>query len=386
MGVTVCAVTSGLVFAINTTLTVWGYFKYSLQDGLGTIQDGHCEDTKTLNLWLHVVINGLSTLLLGASSYTMQCLVAPTRKEVDDAHCRYDWLDIGVPSMRNLTKIPRKRAVLWWSLAFSSIPLHLLYNSAVFSTLSVQEYAVFAGSAELIGQGTLNSSSTLNATFESVYRSLRNASAWEKLENAQCIKAYGHQIVSVRGDLVAISSAVNASEPLVLIQDTSELDAFSSDVTYDWICENYQDDDPRNDTDYWCDPNVIVTKHQDGNWTLLGDRNYPVQYCLSQRIKEHCKIQFSLVIMIITISCNLIKMGCMLLTLWFHRFKPLVTIGDAIVSFLQRADPATKNMCLADTEHFKQRPWKKVPSIWARNYKRWHSSTSFRRWWACTLL
>lgn len=33
--------------------------------------------------------------------------------------------------------------ILWWLLALSSIPLHLLYNSTVFSTLSTQEYNVF---------------------------------------------------------------------------------------------------------------------------------------------------------------------------------------------------------------------------------------------------
>lgn len=96
-----------------------------------------------------------------------------------------------------------------------------------------------------------------------------------------------------------------------------------------------------------------MTKHPSENLTLVGDRAYPVQHWLSQRVEERCKIQFSLVIMAVTICSNLIKMGCMLLTLWFHRFRPLVTIGDAIESFLQKADHTTRNMCLADTEHFK---------------------------------
>lgn len=50
IGVTICAVTSGLVFVINTTLTVWACFRYSLQAGLGTIQEGKRKETKTLNL------------------------------------------------------------------------------------------------------------------------------------------------------------------------------------------------------------------------------------------------------------------------------------------------------------------------------------------------
>jgi hypothetical protein len=73
-----------------------------------------------------LLINALSTILLSASNYTMQCLSAPTRSEVDDAHSTGKWLDIGVPSVRNLGRIARKRVILWWLLGASSLPLHLL--------------------------------------------------------------------------------------------------------------------------------------------------------------------------------------------------------------------------------------------------------------------
>jgi len=72
------------------------------------------------------MINILSTLLLSASNYCMQCMSAPTRKEVDEAHAGRKWLDIGIQSLRNVSKIEKKRGVLYCLLAFSSIPLHLL--------------------------------------------------------------------------------------------------------------------------------------------------------------------------------------------------------------------------------------------------------------------
>lgn len=56
----------------------------------------------------------------------MQCLSAPTRKEVDEAHAKGKWLDIGVPSVRNLTSIPKLRLGMWVGLGLTSLPLHLM--------------------------------------------------------------------------------------------------------------------------------------------------------------------------------------------------------------------------------------------------------------------
>ena len=164
MGVTLCAATTGTVLMINVVLTVFASIKYGLYDGFGTLQEGSCQTTKDLSLWLHLAINVLSTLLLGASNYCMQCLASPTREEVDIAHGQHVWLDIGIPSVRNLRRIPRNRGVLWWLLASSAIPLHLLWNSAVFSTLSTQDYLVAAASTDLFSITGLNWSALIPGT------------------------------------------------------------------------------------------------------------------------------------------------------------------------------------------------------------------------------
>jgi len=59
-------------------------------------------------------------------SDTMQVLSSPTRKEVDAAHAKREWMEIGIPSIRNLWDISLARTLLWIILALSSIPLHLL--------------------------------------------------------------------------------------------------------------------------------------------------------------------------------------------------------------------------------------------------------------------
>ncbi|RYC65472.1 hypothetical protein CHU98_g744 [Xylaria longipes] len=96
-----------------------------------------CDSGKvaTRNLALHLLINIASTLvavLLASSNFFMQVLNAPTREEVDNAHFKSSWLGIGVPSVRNAFRVSPFKTWCWISLLLSSIPIHLLFNSAVF--------------------------------------------------------------------------------------------------------------------------------------------------------------------------------------------------------------------------------------------------------------
>ena len=135
-GVLTCATSAVVVLFINIGLTIYAATnpKYRMERGVGTLYEGSCDKSRTLGLWLHLGINALSTLLLSGSNYTQQCLAAPTRREIDAAHARRRWMDIGVPSFRNLFKIKRERALLWIAIGFTSIPLHLLYINVPIST------------------------------------------------------------------------------------------------------------------------------------------------------------------------------------------------------------------------------------------------------------
>lgn len=119
--------TAALVLVTNIALTAWAQARFGTHNGIGTIYLGSCAKAQKLDLWLHLLINVLSTLLLGASNFCMQLLVAPTRQEVNKAHEKSFWLDIGTPSVRNLRKIARPRSFTWLCLGFSSALLHLSY-------------------------------------------------------------------------------------------------------------------------------------------------------------------------------------------------------------------------------------------------------------------
>ncbi|MCJ1288792.1 hypothetical protein MMC34_000321 [Xylographa carneopallida] len=125
-GVSTAAITTSVVLCIYFGVAIWAGTKTGTQDGIGILYEGICSNSSQINTGLHLVINILSTLLFGAGNYTMQCLSAPTRAEVDQAHRQGLWLDIGVPSVRNILRIGKGRALLWALLGLSSLPLHLL--------------------------------------------------------------------------------------------------------------------------------------------------------------------------------------------------------------------------------------------------------------------
>jgi len=127
-GVLACATCVVVVLLINVSLTIYAVTnpEYKMEKGIGTLYSGSCDKSRTIGLWLHLGINALSTLLLSGSNYTQQCLAAPTRGEIDAVHARRRWMDIGVPSVRNLFRIKPERALLWILIGITSIPLHLL--------------------------------------------------------------------------------------------------------------------------------------------------------------------------------------------------------------------------------------------------------------------
>ena len=126
-GAFVGVVSATLVLITNVGALVGTITRQSAKDdGRIPLYEGSCSKVRKLNIGIHLAINVLSTILLGASNYCMQCASAPTREEVDKAHKAKKWLDIGVLSRRNLLLISKKRVVLWILLAVSSLPLHLL--------------------------------------------------------------------------------------------------------------------------------------------------------------------------------------------------------------------------------------------------------------------
>lgn len=123
-GVLASVVSAGSVLLVNLVFTIWAAAKSQSGINIGVIWEENCSTVRQADLWIHIVVNILGTVLLGSSNYTMQCLSSPTRRDVDIAHSKGQYLDIGLPSFRNL-KGWRKKC-LFGLLVASTIPLHFL--------------------------------------------------------------------------------------------------------------------------------------------------------------------------------------------------------------------------------------------------------------------
>jgi hypothetical protein len=230
---------------VNFLLTVWASVKFGLDGGIGTVYEGACSTVSAWSFWLHILINGLSSMLLSASNYTMQCVTAPTRRECDRAHSRGDWLDVGVPSVRNLFRISWQRRTMWALLAFSSTPIHLLYNSAVFKTLDDNNY-----SRLLVGRSFLetdyhqpsvkaimNEMSVSNysaTTFSTLISNMHEAylnSSFTNISTDECISTYATYYLSGHSDLLLIADDTNDE---ILPVRPSDYTSGSWEVPFGW--------------------------------------------------------------------------------------------------------------------------------------------------------
>lgn len=330
----------------------------------------------------------------------MQCLSSPTRNEIDNAHAQGVWLDVGVPSLRNLRRLSTTRVVLWYLLAISSIPLHLLYNSAVFSSLCTRQYSVFLVSSEFLDGAPFNLTPLsdfygFSPNDSQYYNNIlqncqKNQTSIVRLENKECVEIYTAPIISTNSDLVLVS---NYSEPNNSVINL-ELDISSGNVVPNIIlgtvigqsqgCLEIFNSNCTNPQDWLI--GVPTTSSEEGlpPHGIVGTR---IQHCLSQRVEEHCKLQFSLAIMIGVIICNLIKTICMSTIAWRQDPEPLVTLGDAITSFLERPDVTTEGNCIEEKTRFEDdRSWGLLLSN--RDLKRlhWFQAASKRRWLLCNTL
>jgi hypothetical protein len=117
-----------IVLIVNLSWLIYASTHYNrLKSGYGMIQQGDCNDAKSTDTWLHLLINTLSTLLLTGSNSFMAVYCCPNHKEIEKSHGRRSWLHIGVLSLRNLGKTAKWKSLVVMVLGLSSLPFHLLF-------------------------------------------------------------------------------------------------------------------------------------------------------------------------------------------------------------------------------------------------------------------
>ncbi|KEF58819.1 uncharacterized protein A1O9_03662 [Exophiala aquamarina CBS 119918] len=318
---------------------------------------GDCKRASTMNTWAHLAINVISTGLLAGSNYCMQVLVAPSRTDIDRAHAKFKWLDIGLPSIRNLRYINPRRRWLWVLLAASSLPLHLLFNSSFFSSIASMDYhVIFATPGFLEGDRfnyttadmfswAMPSDTDIARVQQQV---LQNSSRFERLENAQCIKTYAKDIITDRRSVIVITSDVPAPENGSVFLATESFTASPDTEAYPWICPISAYATPGAPQTYSyayngrCSTQVAKGEIDPANWRPT---NITAEFCLSEKVPEQCGFYANVAIIWIVVACNIVKVLIMGYIVLSHGLeKPLLTIGDSISALITRPDPMTEDL------------------------------------------
>ena len=216
-------------------------------------------------------------------------------------------------------------------------------------------------------------------------------SSYEDLSPSECTKLYNTDYMPSHRNLFLITKhGSNAAHNNTLLDMINVMNAGISPSS--WMCAYYLVDNARTFQDYGfsCNPNKLTSNVARGlPWLvkLTTGEEVEIGGCKSERTAEICKVLVSLKIMYIVISCNLVKACCMVVAVVRSREPTLVTLGDAIESFLTVPDPTTIGICFAD-RRFIDQEWRRARRTGPRQWKqkgvqRWWTSVSKTRWITC---
>ncbi|KAK2795903.1 hypothetical protein FQN50_009681 [Emmonsiellopsis sp. PD_5] len=364
-------------FAIGTAVAVFanvGWIiaatkHYGNVEGIGTIQRGDCAESKKLNVWLHLLINVLSTVVLSGSIAFVQAFSAPTRKEIDRAHFNGRWLHTGVLSLRNFLHISRRKTFVCVILVITSLPFHLLYNSLVFTSVAVNKHGWAVVTEDFLH------GAPFNATFSRFIPEVaqreeirfteiqKEAKSYQRIDSGECIKAYASRFQGKWRNVALISNKRNATTSILTCDATAPYGEGT------WLCSG----------DKTCNTDSLL-KARD-SWEVYG---HPVQYCMAERVPEVCSVHFSLKIMSALIVFNSVKLLAMFYILYRFDVEDLITsVGDAAASFLANEDTTTRWMCLASKRTlasfwFQERY--RSPTTFSNDKREWSRAISRTRW------
>ena len=125
-GVVLNTLISFLILVVGVICLTLAVSRSRLLGGESTVYVGECDGARRINWLLQVIINVFLVVLLAISNYVFQVLTSPTRGEISAAHDTRKWLDIGIPSFRNLIHISRLRALLAISILLAAFSIQIL--------------------------------------------------------------------------------------------------------------------------------------------------------------------------------------------------------------------------------------------------------------------
>lgn len=281
-GSRMCCTLVGLCLAFNVIFTTVVIVRFPPSDGIGDFGIETCDSVLSATSKIHAGINILATILVAASNYNMQCLSAPSRRDIDVVHQRRLWLDIGIHSVRNLRFVPWWKVVLWFSLLISTLPLHLLWNSAVFSTTTSNTYAAIVVSQDFLNSTDIyggldctdyekyqQSDQESYATCWTLEKANSTTNSLKTLNPEDCMRRYPNKLESDGFNLIAVVKGNPPSNSSSFPPAKASLPvlAYFESITFANELGTYC----RGLCDEWCDPQYNCTSYCNATTDAKGN-------------------------------------------------------------------------------------------------------------------
>ena len=226
-----------------------------------------------------------------------------------------------------------------------------------------------------------------------------HADGLERLDNSDCIAAYSQEPISEYGNVLLVTRNTS-NEAILNVWSVSSM----SDPADHWLCGlrkgNAECDTSTLDASNWNmtgttleEIPVTGTPYYHPLGGLLGaclppnDQTFQVDYCLAQKAVENCTVGLAPSLIGVVLVCNAIKAICLFLTFSRLRLRPMVTIGDAIASFLEVPDSVTTGFgAIEATDDAWTGRWNPSTTPWRGTSRRGFSAASLQRWlWSSVL-
>lgn len=204
-----------------------------------------------------------------------------------------------------------------------------------------------------------NGLAAINNDIKELQQQAQNGSLL-RLDNRDCILQFAVDIVSnYTAVLLVTKETANPSNQTLLgsLQYSLPKEMISSspgDTAYAWVCDGGE----------YCDGSKQA--QQSDQWVIRPnfpgvespkEYGYTVDHCLVRLAPQNCQVDLSVNLMITVIVCNAIKLGCFLMCLSIKEHKPLVTVGDAVCSFLAHPDPTTVGLGPVSSRDVRHGAW-----------------------------
>lgn len=215
------------------------------------------------------------------------------------------------------------------------------------------------------------------------------------LSPPECISTYDVDYLSTYRSVFVVMDYENASEPIISYKPVQG-DAFDS--ARFWICSYIND--PRREACFK-NPQAVKDDWQLQFVNLDNSLKAPmsVKHCVVEQVSGQCRVVVSTILLAFVMVCTVVKITCLLYILLQSGkgFRPLVTVGDAIASFLTVEDPTTTGMGALSARDARKKTealrWRNAVEYsllttdkiqrWESKRRFWFTSASPARWLIC---